>query len=92
MLSQRIRPRAWKGRYWDVRAFVMDGQFVGALRHASVSPNTNFFQGGEPSRLDEATTALIEPAALEAVQLLDADADHIHRAPIPQTALTHVDY
>jgi hypothetical protein len=92
LLSERIRPQPWQGRFWDVRAFVMDGQYVGALRHASASPNTNFYQGGEPSRLDDATTALIEPAALEAVQLLDAAAEQIHRGPIPQTALTHVEY
>lgn len=92
VLSERIHPRPWEGRYWDVRAFVMDGQFVGALRHSSASPNTNYYQGGEPSRLDDATMAVIEPAALEAVQLLDAAAEQIHTAPLPDTRLTHVEY
>lgn len=92
VLSERIRPPPFRGQFWDVRAFVMDGEFVGALRHTSPTPNTNFYQGGQPQPLDDATTAIIEPAALEAVRLLDEVAEQIHRRAVPASELTHVEY
>jgi hypothetical protein len=92
LLSERIRPPQPDGRFWDVRVFVMNGVYLGGLKHTSVLPNTNYFQGGQPERLDDSTAALLEPAALEAVQRLDAAAAAIHAGPIPETSLIHVEY
>jgi hypothetical protein len=92
LLSERIRPALDQGRFWDVRVFVMNGVYLGGLKHTSPQPNTNYYQGGQPERLDDATAALLEPAAMEAVCRLDGAAAMIHASPIPETSLTRVDY
>lgn len=95
VLSERIipRPRRDDGRFWEARAFVMAGVYLGAIRHSNRTPHTNYWQGAEPERLDEATTGLLEPAALEAVALLDAAAARIHALPEPpHSPLTEVVY
>lgn len=93
LLSERIVPPRLDGRFWEVRVFVMAGVYLGGIRHSSRSPMTNYWQGGQPEALDDATTAALEPAALEAVQLLDRAADSIHRLPDePVSELTNVVY
>ncbi len=94
LLSERILPRPRPGssavpgarnrdEYWDIRAFVMDGEFVGGLVHTSHEPNTNYWQGGRVEALDPGIARLIAPAAEEAVHLLDRAADRIHQGPAP---------
>lgn len=93
LISERIRPPLRQGRYWDVRAFVMCGEYLGGVQYSSFSPVTNYFQGGRADRLDPAIAALIGPAALDAVALLDAAAERIHALPeTPVSPLTEVVY
>lgn len=93
LLSERIIPELRRGRYWDVRAFVMAGEYLGGIIHASRSANTNYWQGGEPERLEVSLAERLAPAAREAVQLLDDAADAIHRLPeAPESELTTVRY
>jgi hypothetical protein len=93
LLSERIRPRMNGSRFWEARVFVMAGVYVGGLCHSSRAPLTNYWQGGVPGRLDDETTTLLERPALEAVRLLDAAADKIHRFPqAPQSSLVSVNY
>lgn len=93
MLSERIVPPQPDGRFWEVRVFVMAGIYLGAIRHSSRSPNTNYWQGAEPEPLDDVTAAALEQPALEAVRLLDEAADVIHRSSIePVSELTSVVY
>ncbi len=83
MLCERVVPPREQGRYWDVRVFVMAGKYCGALVRTSDKPVTNVFQGGRTSRLPEALAARLEPAALEAVRLLDEAAAAVHALPQP---------
>jgi len=93
LLSERIVSPQTDGRFWEARVFVMDGVYLGGLKHCSRSPLTNYWQGGRPERLDDATTARLESAALEAVAILDAAADRIHKLPEPPVSrLTEVNY
>ncbi|MGQ0636303.1 MAG: ATP-grasp domain-containing protein [Planctomycetaceae bacterium] len=93
LLSERIVPPLANGRFWEARVFVMAGAYLGGVRHASLSPLTNYWQGARPEPLDAATTARLEAPALEAVKRLDAAADAIHRLPEPpRSPLTHVEY
>ena len=93
LLSERIFPPQQDGRFWDVRVFVMDGVYLGGVQYSSRTPMTNYWQGGEPNRLDPATATRLESAALEAVRLLDAAAGEIHRQPhLPESELTRVVY
>jgi hypothetical protein len=93
VLSERIIPPVIDGRFWEARVFVMNGICLGGLRHTSHSPLTNYWQGGRPEPLDEAVSGRLEAAALEAVRLLDAAADTIHRLPEPPNSpLTNVVY
>lgn len=93
ILSERVLSTDDDGRFWEVRAFVMDGVYLGGVRHSSPSPNTNYWQGGSPQKLDEAISNLLEPAALEAVALIDAAAACIHALPEPPASpLTEVIY
>ena len=93
VLSERIIPPRIDGRFWEARVFVMDGIYLGGLRHTSRSPLTNYWQGGTPEPLDNATSALLERPALEAVRLLDVAAERIHRLPEPPNSpLTNVVY
>jgi hypothetical protein len=93
LLSERIIPRMVDGRFWEARVFVMAGVYLGGLCHSSRSPLTNYWQGGVPGRLDNETTALLEGPALEAVRLLDAAAEGIHRLlQSPASPLVSVDY
>jgi hypothetical protein len=86
LLSERVfpipRPGSRNaGEYWDIRAFVMDGQFVGGLVHVSQEPNTNYWQGGRVEALDPGVARRIAPAAEEAVRRIDQAAANIHRGP-----------
>jgi len=83
MLSERIIPRLLNGYYWDVRVFVMVGKYVGGLVRLSSGPVTNIFQGGRVSPITDDLAALLEPAALEAVRLLDRAAADILAQPQP---------
>lgn len=92
-LSERIHPVRPDGRFWEVRVFVMAGGYLGGVCHVSATPLTNYWQGARPMELDPALHDRLRPAALEAVALLDAEADRIHRLPEPPLSpLTHVDY
>jgi hypothetical protein len=91
MLCERIVPPLERGRYWDVRVLVMAGQYCGGLVRSSERPVTNVFQGGEVSRLSEALAARLEPAAREAVGLLERAAALVHALPEPPASpLTRV--
>ncbi len=93
VLSERVIPRRDDGLFWEARAFVMAGVYLGAIRHSSRTPNTNYWQGGQPARPDEATTRLLERAALDAVALIDAAAARVHALPeVPHSPLTEVVY
>jgi hypothetical protein len=93
LLSERIVSKSSAGRFTEVRVFVMAGVYLGGIRHSSDSPQTNYWQGGEAEPLDAATSALLRPAALEAVRRLDAVADSISRlAAPPESDLTRVVY
>lgn len=93
LLSERIIPPRPDGQFWEARVFVMAGVYLGGIRHSSPSPLTNYWQGGVPSRLDDATTARLEDAAQEAVRLLEIAAQEIHDlSGPPQSRLTEVDY
>lgn len=93
VLSERIVPPLDRGQFWEVRAFVMTGVYLGGIRHSSARPVTNYWQGGRPDRLDDRTAAMLEPAALEAVARIDAAAARIHALPeAPHSALTEVSY
>ena len=92
VLSERVISRT-KGQFREVRAFVMAGVYLGGVLHSSYTPNTNYWQGGTAEPLEEANRRLLEPAALEAVALIDAAADRIHNLPQPPTSpLTDVNY
>lgn len=93
LLSERIIPPPRGDGFWDVRVFVMAGEFLGGVCYSSSQPVTNFWCGGQPSPLDVATRDRLEPAALEAVRLLDKAADAIHCShEPPESRLTRVVY
>ena len=93
LLSERIVAPRTDGRFWEARVFVMGGVYLGGVRHTSRSPLTNYWQGGTSEALDDATSALLERPALEAVRLIDAAAERIHRLPQPpDSPLTNVIY
>lgn len=93
LLSERIVPPRPEGLFWEVRVFVMAGRYLGGLRHVSRTPQTNYWQGARPEPLDPAIAARLEPAALEAVALLDAEAERISRLPTDfDSPLTQVTY
>lgn len=93
LLSERIIPPDNERGFWEVRVFVMAGVYLGGIKHVSATPNTNYWQGGRPQRLDDDLTARLEQPALEAVRLLDTAADRIHSLPEPpRSALTTVSY
>jgi hypothetical protein len=93
VLSERVIPRRIDGTFWEARVFVMAGVYLGGLRHSSGSPLTNYWQGATAGPLDAGIAAALEPAALEAVRLLDAAADKVHSLPEPPNSpLTEVNY
>jgi hypothetical protein len=93
VLSERIVPVRFEGRFWEARVFVMGGVYLGGLCHCSHLPVTNYWQGATAGPLDAGISADLEPAALEAVRLLDDAADKIHSLPQPPNSpLTKVNY
>jgi hypothetical protein len=93
LLSERVVPSLREGKYWDVRVFVMDGEYLGGIQYSNTSPVTNFHQGGTPSPLDRGLADALREPALEAVGRVDDLADAIHRrSRPPQTALVNVIY
>ncbi len=92
LLQERIVPPLRTGRFWVVRAFVMAGEYLGGVCHTSTEPVTNYWQGGRAEPLPKEWSDALEPAALEAVALLDAAAAAIHELPVPESELTLVNY
>ncbi|MEI6667169.1 MAG: hypothetical protein WCP29_03360 [Acidobacteriota bacterium] len=93
VLCERVRPTPFCGRFWDVRVFVMDGEYLGGIRYSNTTPITNFHQGGTASRLDRALANQLREPALEAVRRIDHLADEVACLPAPpQTALVNVIY
>jgi glutathione synthase/RimK-type ligase-like ATP-grasp enzyme len=93
LLSERIISQRTDDRFWEARVFVMGGVYLGGVRHTSRSPMTNYWQGGTAEPLNDATSALLERPALEAVRLIVAAAERIHRLPQPpDSPLVHVIY
>jgi hypothetical protein len=93
VLSERIIPTGADGRFREVRAFVMDGVYLGGIIHSSSAPNMNYWQGGTPEPLDESTRRLLEAPSLESVALIDAAANRIQVLPDASTSpLTEVNY
>jgi hypothetical protein len=93
LLCERVVPSLREGRFWDVRVFVMDGEYLGGVEYNSATPVTNFHQGGTPSHLDHGLAARLREPALEAVRRIDQLADALHRLPAPpQTRLVDVVY
>jgi hypothetical protein len=91
MLCERVVPALDRGRFWDVRLFVMAGTFCGGLVRTSERPVTNVFQGGTAARLPDDLAGRLEPAALEAVRLLDEAAAEVHALERPpESHLTRV--
>src|SRR5262249_38507770 len=93
LLSERIMPTRIDGAFWEAPGLFMAGTYLGGLHYASRSPLTNYWQGGTPGPLDDEPTALLAQPALEAVRMLDAAAETIHRLPQPPASpLTEVIY
>jgi hypothetical protein len=93
VLSERIISRNRNGQFWEARVFVMAGVYLGGLSHSSREPITNYWQGATAGPLHPGISAILEPAALEAVRLLDAAADGVHSLPEPpRSPLTQVNY
>lgn len=93
LLSERIIPELRQGRHWDVRAFVMAGEYLGGIVHSSSSANTNYWRGGQPEPLEAALSEQLATAALEATSRLEAAAAEIHSlSEPPVTELTTVSY
>ncbi len=93
LLCERIRPPSRRGRYWDVRVFVMAGEYLGGIEYSSEKPVTNFHQGGIASRLDDRLAEQLREPALEAVARIDALAGLVHALPQPpDTDLVNVVY
>src|SRR5262249_42557835 len=55
LLSERIVPRDSRGRFWEMRLFVMCGTYLGGIQHVSESPLTNYWQGATAEPLDSGT-------------------------------------
>ena len=69
------------------------GKYLGGLVRTSEGPVTNVFRGGRTSRLRDDLAARLEPAALEAVRLLDEAAAVVHSGPQPPDGpLTRVEW
>ena len=93
LLCERIRPPSRRGRFWDVRVFVMAGRYLGGIEYSNEKPVTNFHQGGVAARLDDHVAEQLREPALEAVSLIDARADEVHAlVPPPDTDLVNVQY
>jgi glutathione synthase/RimK-type ligase-like ATP-grasp enzyme len=83
-LSERIvPPRVGAREYWDVRVFVMDGQFCGGVVRSSAGPVTNVYRGGVAEPLTADLAARLEGPAIEAVSILDAAAAAVAALPTP---------
>ena len=93
VLCERVMPPRRNGRFWDVRVFVMDGEYLGGIEYSSVRPVTNFHQGGSASPLDPELARRLREPALEAVCRIDALAHAIYTLPKPpDTPLVNVTY
>jgi hypothetical protein len=93
LLSERVIPPLVQGQFWEARVFVMDGHYLGGLCHVSDTPHTNFWRGGRPAALDPGLSAVLAPAALEAVSLLDAAAERFFAsAAAEDSPLLRVEY
>ena len=84
LLSERIVPpeRASR-RYWDVRVFVMNGEYCGGIMYANDGFVTNYHRGGVAEPLPADLSERLREPAVEAVTRIDAAAAAVADLPAP---------
>lgn len=94
LLSERIVPPARPlRRYWDVRVFVMNGEYCGGILYANDDFVTNYHRGGVAEPLPADLAARLEGPAVEAVTRIDAAAAAVAAlAAPPASDLVNVVY
>jgi len=84
LLSERIvPPERTSRRYWDVRVFVMNGEYCGGIMYANDGFVTNYHRGGVAEPLPADLSERLRAPALEAVGLVDAAAAAVAARPAP---------
>lgn len=71
LIQERIQVKKEDGKFWDVRAMVINGKFVGAIKRVSVNPVVNLSRGGEAERVSKKIERKIRKKAELFVKLVD---------------------
>lgn len=53
ILQQRIEVKKINGKFWDVRVFVLNGKYVGAIKRVSKNPIVNLSLGGKAQKVEK---------------------------------------
>jgi glutathione synthase/RimK-type ligase-like ATP-grasp enzyme len=77
LLEQRIIPDLEGRKYWDVRVFVVDGEFVGGIKRETVHRVTNISKGAKAYPIGKRLLRKLKKPALEVVKTIDIEAGKI---------------
>jgi glutathione synthase/RimK-type ligase-like ATP-grasp enzyme len=79
LLEEKITPKLEGRKYWDVRVFVVDGEFVGGIKRETVQRVTNISRGAKPYPIEKRLLKKLEGPALEVVRAIDREAESLSR-------------
>ncbi len=71
LLQEQIILKKLYNRYWDLRALVINGKYIGAIKRSSKSPATNISKGGRINKAPIKFQKIIAPLAEKIVALYE---------------------
>ena len=71
ILQQRIIPNLRKGKYWDVRVFVINGKYCGGFIRESKSRITNISKGAKAKKITPDIAKILKKPAERATKAIE---------------------
>lgn len=71
LIQERIFQKKLYGRYWDLRALVVNGKYIGAIKRSSANPATNISKGGRINKAPLKLQKIIAPLAEKIVEIYE---------------------
>lgn len=71
LLQEQIILKKLYNRYWDLRALVVNGKYIGAIKRSSQNPATNISKGGRINKAPLKFQKLIAPLAEKIVEIYE---------------------
>lgn len=77
LIQERIYPKKYNKNYWDIRAFIVAGKFIGGYKRVSKKKMTNLHSGGHMEKLEREFSDSIEKPCIRVTKAISREAEKI---------------